>query len=138
MSRSTGVGPQVSEGFDDAYLNSLERNNLKLWQALENLTDTLLFLSMIGCLGGGAILLVRSYDIGLQLSDPVIQRVVQFFVPTMLTMIVAAIVNRVASSRWRQVVSKARARQKEHDSIVVAVRDAVRYARTARMPKVTG
>ena len=138
MSPSTGAAPQRSDEFDGTYLNSLEGSNLKLWQALENLTDTLLFLSLIGCLGDGAILLVRSYDIGLQMSDAVLKRVVQFFLPAMLTLIVSAIVNRVASSRWRQIASKARARQKEHDSIVVAVRDAVRFARTTRMPKVSG
>ena len=137
MSHSTGVGPRPSEEFDDVYLNSLEGSNLKLWQALENITDTLLFLSLIACLGDGAILLVRSYDVGLQVSDAVLKRVVQFFVPAMLTLIVSAIVNKVASSRWKQIASRARARQKEHDSIVVAVRDAVRYARTVRMPRAT-
>jgi hypothetical protein len=137
MSRSAATGPQLPEKSDDAYLNSLEGSNLKLWQALENLTDTLLFLSTIGCLGDGAILLVRSYDVGLQMSDAVLKRVVQFFVPAMLTLIVSAIVNKVAASRWRQIASRALARQKEHDSIVVAVRDAVRFARTVRMPKAT-
>jgi hypothetical protein len=92
---------------------------------------------MIGCLGAGAILLLRSYDVGLQMSDAVLKRVVQFFVPAMLTLIVSAIVNRAASTRWKRIASKARARQKEHDSIVVAVRDAVRFARTTRLPKAT-
>ena len=137
MSHSTGVGPQLSEGFDDAYLNPLEKSNLKLWQALENVTDTLLFLSMIGCLGAGVILLLRSYDIGLQTSDPVLRRVAQFFVPAMAVLFMSVTVNKVASSRWQQVVSRARSRQKEHDSIVVGVRDAVRFARTTRMPQAT-
>ncbi len=113
-----------------AYLDSWEKSNLKLWLQLDSITDLTTFLSMMATIACGSMLFLRRLGVGfVRTNDSFTQTAEQVFIPALLILALSITVNRVASSRWRRIEKRGRTRQKEHDDVVVAARDAVRLAR---------